>query len=201
MRRAASALIAMLAATLAAGCARDLSAVVDGAAMQAPMPATGDAWRDAESAHVAHRVAPGAGTVLLLREYDPGRAWVIDDETFRKVTLELPRPMPESGEITLAPSDDVRVIEGGSSWPRAACVTKSVRAGRVAWSPGRFGAVDLTLELDVVMQSVSPVWPAECSHEERIHWKGRVPREALGRLSRFQGRVVGDVHVFDETHP
>jgi len=199
MPRAASALIAMLAATLVAGCARDLSAVVDGAAMQPPAPATGDARHDAETAHVAHRITPGSGTILLLREYDPGSAMTIDDEGFRKVTLMLPRPLPESGEITLGPSSDVRVIEGGSSWPRAACVTKSVRAGRVAWLTRWRGTLQLTLELDVAMQPVSP--GGECARDERIAWSGRVPRMPLERLSPFQGRVTGDLSVYRETHP
>jgi hypothetical protein len=194
-------LIAMLAATLAAGCARDLSAVVDGAAMQAPVPATGDDRNDAEMAHVAHRIAPGSGTILLLREYDPGSAMAIDDETFRKVTLTLPRPLPESGEIKLDPSSDVRVIEGGSAWPRAACVAKAVRSGRVTWASRWHGALDLTLELDLKLQSVTPGSRSECDREERIRWSGRVPREALDRLTPFQGRVTADVDVYDESYP
>lgn len=70
----------------------------------------------------AHRIEPGVGTVLGLREFNPGGWSIIDDETFLKVTIWARAPV--SGDVPLdGLSSDVVVLytRGGSAWPETSC--------------------------------------------------------------------------------
>jgi hypothetical protein len=200
--RALLALSAVLATTMAAGCAHSLSAVVPSAALLAHVPKGGDRERDAANAHVAHHVAPGSGSVLLWRDYDGGGGMVSDDETFRKVSLALPSPLPASGEMALGPASDVRVIVGGSAWPRAACEAKAVRAGTLAWKRRTLGGFHVTLDVEVDLRPVAAGGIHQCDRTERIRWTGTVPQRRLEELTAFQGGHAGDDgHIYRETYP
>ena len=61
-------------------------------------------------------IAIGSTTVLLLREFDPGRFFTKDDEKFKKLSIEL--PSAGTGDRFRLGDDGVSVLltEGSSAW-------------------------------------------------------------------------------------
>lgn len=80
--------------------------------------------RSSNFAVYAHRLKRGPGTVFGLRTYMPGKLGVIDDESYRKVTLWMAGAAPATS-ADLPVGDDARVrlliTDGGSAWLHSAC--------------------------------------------------------------------------------
>ncbi|MFN8602634.1 MAG: hypothetical protein U0842_19395 [Candidatus Binatia bacterium] len=78
-------------------------------------------------------IEPGSSTVLLLREYDPGGRFTIDDEKFEKLTVEL--PYVRAGDRFRLGDQGVRVLltEGASGWaPGGGYCVASTGTGEIA---------------------------------------------------------------------
>ena len=81
----------------------------------------------AEMGHVgvfAHRLAVGQGAVIGYRKYSNGELSMIDDETYEKITIWLPKGLPTSPiEVRLNDASSAVVLRshGGSAWPRHDC--------------------------------------------------------------------------------
>lgn len=181
---------------LATGCARSIPALVEAATL--PAVVVTDPAVDTEPTHADHRPVAGRSTVLLLRDYDPGNPLSLDDERFVKVSIVLPSPFPESGRLALGPGSDVRVVRGGSAWPRDACQSLAAAGGTLRWSPSWRGGFDVELDL----LAAGTTGPRDCAtRDARLHWQGHVPRRTLAQLTPFQGRVAPGAHIYDETYP
>lgn len=87
-----------------------------------PKPA--ELVRQTEFGFMAHRIAHGTGTVIGHRVYSGGKFHVVDDETYRKTTIWIKGPVPESGLVaSLRDTAKVLVLhsQGGSAWPAQDC--------------------------------------------------------------------------------
>jgi hypothetical protein len=72
----------------------------------------------------AHRLKRGTGTIFAWRFYSNGEVSVIDDESYRKVTLWIAGPPPTAtAKITLGDESKAVLIscDGGSAWPGREC--------------------------------------------------------------------------------
>ena len=71
----------------------------------------------------AHRIGPGSGWIMAYRRYSPGGVFMIDDESFEKLTLWLAEPEMEGERTVELPSLEALVVysRGGSAWPASAC--------------------------------------------------------------------------------
>jgi hypothetical protein len=72
----------------------------------------------------AHRLKRGDGVIFAYRWFSEGSPVVIDDETFQKITIWLPRiPSERISEFDISDRMSVIVVftRGGSAWPIRAC--------------------------------------------------------------------------------
>lgn len=72
----------------------------------------------------AHRLKRGSGTIFAWRFYSNGQLWIIDDESYQKLTIWIADRAPSSS-TTIPLGDHSRAVlifsHGGSAWPRSEC--------------------------------------------------------------------------------
>lgn len=75
------------------------------------------------SVYGVHRLKPGRGLVLGYRAFSPGNAWIIDDESYDKLTIWLPQGISTASKAFDLAKDPVVVTlsSGSSAWSQHGC--------------------------------------------------------------------------------
>ncbi len=95
-----------------------------------------------------HYISPGDNLVILIREFDCGRTSVIDDESFKKITIEIEKYISYIPIGLNSPAVKFNYSAGSSAW------IKSGGGGYSTRGTGKISIMDLEqnellLELDV----------------------------------------------------
>jgi hypothetical protein len=97
-------------------------------------------------------VAPGSSTVLLLREFDEGAYFTLDDEHFEKLSIELPHA--RTGDRFGLEDDGVKVLltNGSAAWAfKGAYCTAATGSGEIVIVQHRAKRGLLTARLALVL--------------------------------------------------
>ena len=144
----------------------------------------------------AHRLKHGSGTVFGLRAYSPGSLAVVDDETYRKITVWIAGSLPAGTvEVPLTDQSQARVVvtDGGSAWPRSAC-SRIATAGFVRVERGRAGFT-VHVHADTVPAGKVPLH--DCAAES-VDVQFRAKEIAFEHLTPWLG--LAGRHPYDETY-
>ncbi|MEJ2404033.1 MAG: hypothetical protein P8171_07045 [Candidatus Thiodiazotropha sp.] len=71
-----------------------------------------------------HRLSKGKGLILAYRWYTNGDTMIVDDESFKKITIWLaksPASFPVKYDFSSKQNIKGAYTSGGSAWPRSAC--------------------------------------------------------------------------------
>lgn len=144
----------------------------------------------------AHRLKRGAGTVFGFRAYSPGRVGIIDDETYRKITVWIAHPLPAS-TLEMPFGDDTRAImavsEGSSAWPRSGC-SRVATAGTVQVQRTH-GRCRITIHADTMVSG--KITPIDCA-AEKVDLTFEAKEIAFDELTPWLG--LEGLHPYDETY-
>ncbi len=152
--------------------------------------------RDGNFSVYAHRLKRGTGTVFGFRAYSPGRFAVIDDETYRKITVWIAGAIPTSAiEVPLGDDSRSRLVvsDGGSAWPRSAC-SRVATAGilRVQRTNGRFR---ITIRANTI--AAGKITPIKCD-AEKVDLTFEAQEIVVDDLTPWLG--LEGRHPYDETY-
>ncbi len=144
----------------------------------------------------AHRLKRGTGTVVGFRAYSPGSIGIIDDESYRKITVWIAGPTPTSPvEIRLGQDSQAQLVfsDGGSAWPRSGCAGYGA-SGVVRLEP-RNGKFTVTIGADI--NRAGSAFPERCG-SERVDLTFTAKEILFEALTPWLGSR-GD-HPYEETY-
>lgn len=144
----------------------------------------------------AHRLKRGKGSVFGFRFYSGGDFFVIDDESYRKVTIWTASPPPSSRiEFDLGDESLARVIftEGGSAWPENVC-SGYVSSGRITIDP--VGGLYL-VTVHGVLQRAGGRRSNQCD-QQKIDMNFKTKEIAYERLTPWLG--IAGANPYRETY-
>jgi len=163
------------------------------------------AAEDPEEAHrhgnfsvYSHRLKRGTGTAIGFRTYSPGSFSVIDDESYRKITVWIANAGSGSSlEVPLGDDSRARLVvtQGGSAWPGIEC-TRVATAGFVRVEPlGKRSKV--TIHADAMR--AQPISSRRCAADgERLDLSFVAKEIGFDDLTPWLGREGR--HPYDETY-
>ncbi len=156
-----------------------------------------DDYRWEAFGYQVHRLMAGRGLVIAHRHYSSGEAFLIDDETYSKLTIWLAEDVPLTGKRVLKTPEMALVVysSGGSAWPRNDC--SGHLQGSVELTP-------VTRGIDVrVNGTFSPSGARKLGdyckpHDVSLRFLARPAR--LPDLTAWDGNASGSPHPYDETY-
>ncbi len=146
---------------------------------------------------VAHRIRPGTGTVIAYRTWSPGCYFIIDDESYKKVTIYIPSVLVESGSIILGTNTDTvsMTVEGGSAWPGLGLIGIA-RKGFFRYRRTSPKEIDAEIELELDRYNIGWKKP-----EAPLHFYKHLTlrNRDVADLTAWEGREGAD--IYNETYP
>ena len=155
---------------------------------------TGRAFREARFFSTrGHRIGAGSGMVMAYRWYSPGRIFIIDDEEFEKVTIELLDTLwtaPQRLTLGVGAPVTVRYTKGSASWPITACYgTASSGVVEILARRPRRIQVSVVAEIEPVKMMGRPC--ESVRFERKITFR-RLPEEELTPWLGTPGDISSD---------
>lgn len=144
----------------------------------------------------AHRIRPGRGSVIAYRSYSNGSLAMIDDESYRKLTLWVPEGVGEGGRWPIGGEGGVKAVytQGGSAWPRSACAGYIV-SGHLDVAKELFGYL---VTVEGVFQPRGNVVSRKSCVERGFHSRFEARLQDVSGLTPWLGKA--STHPYDETY-
>ena len=155
---------------------------------------------DPEFVITGHRIVPGDGTVLAVRDSSIGIPVLTDQGSFEKVTVYLPKRLGAGdGTIRLEdlPGAFAFLSRGSSAFPGKSGCAGYATGGEIKYSGSTHDAIGITMELHFILSSPAG-WKGECA-EIAYRAGGSFERKAAEALSPWEGAAGSN--VYEESHP
>ncbi len=146
---------------------------------------------------MAHRIVPGEGVVIAYRSWSPGSIFVVDDESYEKMTIYMPGSLPSEGEIKLEDNPNIITVYvlGGSAWPKHGCYGTATK-GVLHFTPESLER----MQAEVSFQAdLTNAFSGDSCEQIIFNKKFTIHKKLIKDLSPWEGRPSDRIR--QETYP